>query len=449
MLVDDGWYYLELATRLGGGQGSTFDGLSRTNGFHPAWLAALTIFAWLGLSPSAVVWWVSGTFLFTGTLLELSRCRALLVLGLVLSSFHGARIFFGGMEAPLAFCLVCATLWAWEKETRWSWLLGLLSGAAVTARWTNAALLAPLVVIAASNATWRQRASLCLAALTPLVVALAFSWIQTRHLVPVSAAIKTSGPPALGFGALAALPLGALVLWAWRSRRESVHRQTLPALALGLGLVTWADLVFRRVFIPEIWTLWPHVLVLCLIAERAPRWAVGAIIAGLLVMAGLSWTHRLNPESVTAYEAATRSGEWLEANTAPDAIAAGWDVGYIAGHTDRAVVNLDGLVNSWEFKEQVLDRNRLDEYLESELKPGYLAQDLPVAVLRRDPRVRFKGASIGHWYVRRAECFFFRAATSPWIRQHKVALVLSRGPAQPGERTLSEQRLELCSGDGA
>lgn len=365
-----------------------------------------------------------------------------------LASFHGFKIFLGGMEAALAFALTCALIRDVESG-RAAWRTGLLAGLAITARWTNVALLAPLALLALSRWSSRERITGLSIAALPVSAALFLSWWFTGHFVPVSAAIKTAGPPALWLGVLGALPIGVLALWLWRCRREPLQRQTLPALALGLGLVTWADLVFRRVFIPEIWTLWPHVLLLCLIAERVPRRAVIAMVMCLLAIAGLSWSHRLNPESVIAYEAATRSGQWLEANTPPGSIAAGWDVGYIAGHTDRSVVNLDGLVNSWEFKEQVLDRNRLDAYLETELKPSYLAQDLPVSVLRRDPRVRFKGASIGHWYVRRAECFFFRAATSPWIRQHKVALVLSRAPREAGERTLSDRRLELCSDDGA
>ena len=36
-LVDDGYYYLEIARNIAGGNGFTFDGLNPTNGFHPLW----------------------------------------------------------------------------------------------------------------------------------------------------------------------------------------------------------------------------------------------------------------------------------------------------------------------------------------------------------------------------------------------------------------------------
>ncbi|KAF5434560.1 hypothetical protein C5S36_04825 [Candidatus Methanophagaceae archaeon] len=40
-LVDDGYYYLEIARNISSGNGITFDGINRTNGFHPLWQAML------------------------------------------------------------------------------------------------------------------------------------------------------------------------------------------------------------------------------------------------------------------------------------------------------------------------------------------------------------------------------------------------------------------------
>ena len=42
---DDAFYYLEIARRIGSGQGSTFDGLTKTNGYHPLWQMLLVPFA--------------------------------------------------------------------------------------------------------------------------------------------------------------------------------------------------------------------------------------------------------------------------------------------------------------------------------------------------------------------------------------------------------------------
>ncbi|MDP3237399.1 MAG: hypothetical protein Q8N26_31720 [Myxococcales bacterium] len=351
------------------------------------------------------------------------------------------------MESALAFALVAWVLHLAESRPP-TWVFGLLTGLAVTARWTNVALLAPLLFFTLRTLPVRNWAVVLAAATAPIAAALGASWALTGHLIPVSAAIKTGQPAGPFVFLLCAIVLGLTGSFAWRRRNDPARDRVFASFALGVAIVMCADFAFRRMVIAEIWTLWPQVLLLMLAATRLPKrvLAVAAVLAS--VTAVWSWQHRLNPESSTAYEAATRSGEWLEANSPPSTIAAGWDVGFIAGHTSRAVVNLDGLVNSWEFKEQVLDRGRLETYLHDELKPQFVAQDVPVSFLRRDKNVAFKGASLGPWYVRRAECFFFRAATSPWIRQHKVALVLSREPFGEDDRTLSDQRLELCGDRG-
>lgn len=44
-VADDGFYYLQIARHLAAGQGPTFDGLHPTNGFHPGWMALMTLCA--------------------------------------------------------------------------------------------------------------------------------------------------------------------------------------------------------------------------------------------------------------------------------------------------------------------------------------------------------------------------------------------------------------------
>ncbi len=38
---DDAFYYLEIARHLAAGEGSTFDGVNPTTGYHPGWMALL------------------------------------------------------------------------------------------------------------------------------------------------------------------------------------------------------------------------------------------------------------------------------------------------------------------------------------------------------------------------------------------------------------------------
>ena len=37
--IDDGFFYFKVARNVANGLGFTFDGINRTNGFHPLWMA--------------------------------------------------------------------------------------------------------------------------------------------------------------------------------------------------------------------------------------------------------------------------------------------------------------------------------------------------------------------------------------------------------------------------
>ena len=41
--IDDGFFYFKVARNVAHGQGFTFDGINRTNGFHPLWMAVCTV----------------------------------------------------------------------------------------------------------------------------------------------------------------------------------------------------------------------------------------------------------------------------------------------------------------------------------------------------------------------------------------------------------------------
>lgn len=449
-LPDDAWYYFEIAERAASGQGLTFDGINVTNGFHPLWMLLLVMLARTGLPLESVALSIQIGLLLAGvglsTRLTTRPLSVLIAWLLVLSSFDGLKCFINGMESTLAFSLVVGVMVLASRRNSDSRLLGVLAGLAVTSRWTNVLILVPTLGMLLHERPRRELLVLVFSASLPISSVLVWLWISTGHLIPVSAAIKTGATASPGLGALVGIGVVALAVWTWRLRFDASETRVRWGLATGVSAIVLGDVALRGVVVPEIWTLWPHVLLLVLVAATLDHWKALVLVVLQIVIDFVSWRHRLEPESTTAYEAATRSGEWLEGNSPPSSIAAGWDVGFIAGHTTRAVVNLDGLVNSWEYKERVLDRHRVGDYLEEELKPDFLVQDLPVAILRHDNLVSFKGARLGSWYVSRAECFVFSAATSPWQNQRKVALVLSKQARTQTDTTLAQQRLQLCAG---
>ncbi len=44
-VADDAFYYLQIARHLAAGQGTTFDGINPTNGYHPGWMLLMTVCA--------------------------------------------------------------------------------------------------------------------------------------------------------------------------------------------------------------------------------------------------------------------------------------------------------------------------------------------------------------------------------------------------------------------
>ncbi len=446
---DDAWYYFEIAARLAEGGGSTFDGIHSTNGYHPLWLGVcLAVFAAGGGAPSIAA--VQVGFALVGLLLLLKSLNsgvgaALVTTAFVCASFSGLKIFVNGLESSLAFACFSALFWACVRQER-GWVLGLFAGLTIVSRWNAVLLVVPLLGMFLARQPVRQQSQALAAMLVPVCVALGLVWLATGHFFPVSAAIKLSNRFSIAWtiaGVLSCIPLG---LVAWRHSSDSGLSRARWALAVGVGAIVVSDIALRRAVVPEIWTLWPHVTLLLVVAPALRRWQLIAIGGGAIGIAVVSWTHRLNPESYSTYAAASRSGQWLDLNAKHDDIAAGWDVGYVAGHTSRAVVNLDGLVNSWEYKRDVIDRQREGDYLDHELRPRFVVQDVPIPLLRSYASVPFKGARLGGWYVARAECIVFRAALSPWKREERVALVLSRD-TEFGNKTLTEVREELCRGD--
>lgn len=53
--LEDGFYYLKIAQNMAHGTGSTFDGLSLTNGYHPLWLLILVPLFWLTSTPQTAL----------------------------------------------------------------------------------------------------------------------------------------------------------------------------------------------------------------------------------------------------------------------------------------------------------------------------------------------------------------------------------------------------------
>ncbi len=112
---DDAYYYFTIARHLARGDGSTFDGLAATNGYHPLWLWLLTPLFALDPDPLRMLVWVkcfSALFWIASIALVWALARRLDAVAEVsvalpfLISLRG--YWFAGMEATVVLTLALA-----------------------------------------------------------------------------------------------------------------------------------------------------------------------------------------------------------------------------------------------------------------------------------------------------------------------------------------------------
>src|SRR5262245_2275383 len=146
---DDAYYYLGVAKSLGTGEGSTFDGLHRTNGYHPLWCALLVPVLALfdepgaGLRAAAALWFALAAAVpwavFWATRRKLGD-RGAATAAVLFSTLPWLGLSLArpnGLETPLVALMICAVVGTAERDLETassSVFVGALSGLAMLAR---------------------------------------------------------------------------------------------------------------------------------------------------------------------------------------------------------------------------------------------------------------------------------------------------------------------------
>ena len=292
ILIDDTFYALSAARHLASGEGSTVDGVHRTNGYQPLWvwiLAFLTVAG--GLSPDgtvraaliacAVITLLCGVRL--GGLVRLlggSRSASFMAIVLWLANPYFLRRQLNGLETVLAAWLLIETVRACLMGEIGAWRsagaengsrpcgaplacelrAGLLAGLAALAR-------IDLIVVAPGLALRRRWVAAAAALLVPAPW-IAWCWLQFGHPVPLSgAATRTL------FGIFNDLPDRSLLLW------ESSNVSLTFASLFGLA---WPVQALQRAGLPGAlsWIIVPAALTVFLGVLLSGRGARERIVAG-------------------------------------------------------------------------------------------------------------------------------------------------------------------------
>jgi len=417
--TDDAFYYAQIARNIVSGKGVSFDGLHETNGFHPLWLLMISpIYAlfsgdWaplraiLGLqavlSALASVWLYGLLRRWTGQLMA--------ILGVVLYQLLTflLEISFSGMETGLQGVLIIYLLHKWpdiEKNLQEkAWILGILLGLIVLARLDGVAV----AMVVGLYVGWRLRKSPLKQMISfgikagtafAIVTGPYFAWnlIRFSHLMPVSGAAKrypwwekplsetlnklfwwakalSKGLAYAGIGGIPPWLLGTFLLigltllflysgW-WKSFLQ--YREVLLGVSFGVGHYLLESLMlttFRG------WYLITEVLLIVLLLSWA--WerhkilrvaGIGVYAFFFLGLARLIKDWRLSPETNAVIYEAYQVGLWLRTHTPPESRCATWDAGVIGYFAHRPVINLDGLVNTYDFLK--LPETELPAYLKA------------------------------------------------------------------------------------
>ncbi len=441
MSNDDSFYYFQIAYHLSEGKFSTFDGgITRTNGYHPLWMFAVTPFYWVFDKESALfgikafeIMLVAGAVACIATAARLARLPWILLFA-ALPLLYEHRASFGGLEAAaalfmLGLFMLALMLYA-RNPARWTWPLAAVAFALPWVRLEYIAIsMAATVVLCViewsrrerpAGAWWRslmlsapsQALVLIGGAIAGILVYFLYNRLVFGGIVPVSGVTKAAWSqfkwaqaggysftqnfrdvlqvPVFDFELLAALAIcaGLLLVW-WLARRSRDERDWLllvflvGAFGLAVGhLSMFAQTVltvyptsqgkFLWYFVPAYLMMALITPVICYVAIYfirrciGPRWrrtagllSVSIIAAGaVFLLARADFTYPF--WFVENYSAITRNhDEWVSSfyggvqvmnRVLPDnSVVGSWDAGIVGYFSRFPVVNLDGLVNSYDY----------------------------------------------------------------------------------------------------
>jgi hypothetical protein len=415
LLSDDAFYYFKIARSIVAGDGSTFDGIAPTNGYHPLWmLVSVAVFAMTGGDPELpirILVAISITVAF-GTIVqvhglvdrEVAPGLGWLAAGLCLLPTTWTALT-NGMETGIlllslvVFVRVSLRFGVLDPETPFgpSLALGALLGVVFLCRLDAVFVIVAVGVAQVGVCIVRRMAVRSLvrrgAALSigVAVVAAPFAiWnhVHFGHLMPISGAVKSTFPVlrsvldlhtdmAVGLVIVLAA-VACFLVTAVSDRRRGRGIDEILASPYHI-LVVAAVLHFVYLFLFMDWgVFWWHFAasslafvftgamavdhVLAAAASVRVRRLSAAAVAAALIVAGSAWHWSIVRSRGQIHAEWLRAAHWVRANTAPDAIVALKDAGLFGYFSERRVVNLDGKANGYAYLE-ALRRGDVLRYL--------------------------------------------------------------------------------------
>ena len=407
-LADDAYFYLQVADHIRQGHGSTFHEITPTNGFHPLWLLCCVAGAFIANGDRTLLLQLMGAVqdvLFLGSLFLLWRCGnrlklgfysiGVLVLALVMALVGGLRLFEAPLSLTLQLAILCLFLRHHEMPTRKNLIyIGVLMGLCMLAR-MDTVFFCGVVWLCLMPRLWQcPFKSTSLLALTAppclmLIPYLAYNYINFGNLVPISGVIKSTFPHIdlnyahLGLhggpAVIAALCLSACAFFSERANRlifgilfsaVALHALYIAALSVGSQwYYTTAYIAIALSLMRLMTSFWNSLKAFnAMIATLFRMLCSTATVAAFAFFLGVSMLKTfyhfsvalvaMGKESLTAERAempaAKRLAERLKQDLPPKTAIFTFDYpGMIAYYSDMRIVPLDGLMNDFDYNEQI------------------------------------------------------------------------------------------------
>jgi hypothetical protein len=420
-LLDDGYYYLQVAWNISRGAGSSFDGIHATNGYHPLWQMMLVPLHWMA-SKEAAAWMAVGlqALLFAASGFVLYRlvrgaggggATAAAACGFwVMNFWFWGKGALSGMETGLLLLLFGLSLGGLLRTLRTGeggFRLGILLALTCAARLDAAALALVSFIVLLSFGRRRAAIGALLPTLCYFLVYFPMNLLLFGGLTPVSGYVKSEigrrlidqlfqngdisiiGHTLGNLRELATLggrlPLpasiivlaGMLTMGAVLFRRSDRMLKALLASVAGYGSLL---LGFYAVMYPSIlgaYTYYWYPLLygiaavaftsVQLLSSTWRKVLITAAASFLLLFDIIYASDRLASYSFTvpSEERPDATGVRFLNSLEGDILVGSWDAGYLGYNCVHPVVNLDGLVAGYGYQ-RFLKEHGLEAWIQKE-----------------------------------------------------------------------------------
>ncbi|MFT4797173.1 MAG: hypothetical protein ACJAYE_000134 [Candidatus Azotimanducaceae bacterium] len=400
-LSDDAYYYMKVAMNNVAGLGLTFDGINPTNGWHPLWMLLVHPIYLLQLDPTVslrvMLLFQLGLYLLSFKVITV-LCQRYYPTAGVLAALATLLFFapitvlgLNGLESPLLVMVELVLIYVLFQfgetpdKTKLRLLLGLLFGLLFLSRLDSAFMILTLsaailiferrrqldIVKIISN--WWLPATISICVVAPYLI---WNVVNHDHITPISGVLKNTFPyPHFRIGFLPRVPHFVIAIFCtaiWFAYRlYTTRHQNLLAtrygllLAMSLGCLVhlaWSVIfmawgTFQWHFVAQIPLIVIAVADLVSVAPQLKR-----LTAAFAVLLALGMNFGSLGLRLGHHQERLSAANWMNLAVKDGSRIGLRDAGVFGYFSDHQVVNLDGLINSYEFYDSI-NRGEIAEFL--------------------------------------------------------------------------------------